>query len=103
MKIKFEYRGDWMEYCDWTIEIEELKDICDSVADEEEFTEYIIDSADAGNKEFGVGEHDIIKIYEKTENLIPEEYIKVNGELSENPEWTTWREQQVSFQSISFN
>ena len=94
MKIKFEYRGDWMEYCDWTIEIEELKDICDSVADEEEFTEYIIDSADTGNKEFGVGEHDIIKIYEEAENLIPEEYIKVNGELSENPEWTTWREQQ---------
>lgn len=94
MKIKFEYRGDWMEYCDWTISIKELKDICDSVADYEEFTEYIIDSADAGNKEFGVGEHDIIKIYEESENLIPEEYIKNNGELSENPEWKTWREQQ---------
>ncbi len=95
MKIKFEYRGDWMEYSDATIGLEDLKDIRDSVGDYDEFEEYIIDSVDAGHKEFGMGEDDIIKIYEEKEgNVVPERYIKDNGDQSENPEWRRWRDQQ---------
>ena len=92
MKIKFEYRGGWVEYYDWTISLEELKEMSDY--DYETFEENIIDSADGCERDFGYGEHDIIKIYEEKESSIPDRWEEINGKRTENPEWLKWKEKQ---------
>ncbi len=92
MKIKFEYRGGWLEHYDWTISLEELKEM--SEYDYEEFEENIIDSADGGEREFGYGEHDIIKVYEEKTSIIPDQWKEINGKRIENPEWKSWRDTQ---------